>query len=581
MTNPETLNQPGSRRRTLITLRFLSLVILVALLMSRRSRDLYDPEALILLGLYLASIVAMFLLKTSFFEGKPVLFSLFALDTLLVSTGLYLSGLREWDLVAFYFLTILLAALAGDVKAGAGIGVLSCLLYFGLQWRLTGQGPALDTPELLKYPFLMVVALFSGYLAADSRAREEMARHMGSINEAISEQADRAIQKLVASERHLAALVLYHRLILGSIQTGIVVVHHDGRVKTFNPAAARITGVEGNRAEGRLLSELPDSFRPVAELMERSLREGKPYLQENLVIQDDRGEGLPVSLQTQLLSGGGGGALGVIATIKDLSLVKQMELQMRRSEKLAGLGEMAAAVAHEIKNPLNAVLGFAQRLSAKLDDPRLRDYAGIIVTEVNRMAAIVNDVLEYNRYRAPEKKPADLAGILDEVLVLVADRAAKAGVEVAVEADPLLPPVPMDRDKMKQVLLNLVLNAVNAMENGGTLAVRVRMETGALPAGQETDPDRTLLQQVFLQQRMVSVTVRDTGCGIARENLQKIFDPFFTTKTSGTGLGLSVCHKIVESHGGFMHVESRLGEGSEFSFYLPLPEEREAAYAVA
>jgi signal transduction histidine kinase len=117
-----------------------------------------------------------------------------------------------------------------------------------------------------------------------------------------------------------------------------------------------------------------------------------------------------------------------------------------------------------------------------------------------------------------------------------------------------------------------MFNAMNAMESGGTLTVRARVEEGMLPAYPASNLETPPQQPVFLRQKTASVSVKDTGCGIPRENLHKLFNPFFTTKTTGTGLGLSVCHKIVESHGGFMRVESQVGAGSNFIFYLPLEE---------
>lgn len=318
---------------------------------------------------------------------------------------------------------------------------------------------------------------------------------------------------------------------------------------------------------GSQLAGLPAIFQPIAGLMRRTLEEGKSFFQENLELKTP--QPAYISLQTTLLQTPDGDSMGVIATLRDISLVKQMELQLARSERLATLGEMAAGVAHEIKNPLNAILGFSQRLADKLADPKLKQYAEIIIEEVNRMAATINDVLEYNRTRIAAKEGMDFNAVLDDILILVAEKAGASNVQIIRDIDPGLPLVPMDRDKIKQVLLNLMFNAISAMESGGTLTVRARVEEGMLPADQVANPEKSLLQQVFLQQKMASITIKDTGCGIPRENIQKLFNPFFTTKTTGTGLGLSICHKIVESHGGFMRVESQVGAGSSFIFYLP------------
>jgi signal transduction histidine kinase len=163
--------------------------------------------------------------------------------------------------------------------------------------------------------------------------------------------------------------------------------------------------------------------------------------------------------------------------------------------------------------------------------------------------------------------------VVDGTVMLVAEKADAAGVEIELEVDRTLPPVPMDEDKIRQVLLNLMQNALHAMEKGGTLTVMAKMEEGMLPVGEAVSQESNILQQVFHQQKMVSIAVKDTGCGIPKENIHKLFNPFFTTKTTGTGLGLSICHKVIESHGGFMRVDSQVGVGSSFIFYLPLERE--------
>ncbi len=562
----------SEHRRVLITLRLLSLSIIALFLIFNRPPQEYEIHAVILLSFFFLSIIAMFFLFQAWLQTKLLLILIFFLDTFFVSCGLYLTGVKEWDLMAIYFLTIFICAMVRDLKECLGVGIAACFIYLFLQYRITGQFLMPDTATLLKLPFLLIVSTFSGYLAVDSRKREEVTRRYGKINESITAQADIAVKKLVSSEKHLKDLVNYHHLVLANIQTGIVVARQDGKVRTFNAAASRITGLDETRVVNYQLEELPAVFQPIANLMKRTLAEGKPLSQENVDVKKSKSEPVTLSLQTTLLKNPDGETLGIIATLKDISLVKQMEQQLVRSEHLATLGEMAAGVAHEIKNPLNAILGFSQRLADKLEDPKQKKYAEIIIEEVNRMAATISDVLEYSRYQKSSKELVDFNVALDDTMVIVTEKAGASNVQVIREIDPNLPLIPMDKDKIKQVLLNLMLNAINAMEEGGTLTVRARVEEGMLPADQMLNPDQTLLQQVFLQQKMVSVSIQDTGCGISKENLHKLFTPFFTTKTTGTGLGLSICHKIVESHGGFMRVESQLGAGSTFILYLPLEE---------
>lgn len=572
----ETVSAPSAprlQRSVLISLRFLTLLVIATFLLFNRPSAARDSQVVLLLSVFLVSVLLMLFISRNGLEKKSVLFSVFLLDTFFVSYGLYLSGSRQWDLIILYFLTIFIAALTRDVASSIGVGLISCFVFAFLQYRLTGRWFEMETSTLLKMPFLFIVSTFSGYIASESRAREDQSRKFHEMNAIIAQQADVATQKLRETIRQVNALLEYHRRILASIQTGVVVCHRDQKVKTFNEEASRITALAPSEVEGKSLEELPPQLAPMRALMERTLREGRAFTQENVEIRLPRGDSIVISLQTSVLSGSDGSVLGVIATLKDMSLIKQMELQLLRNERLSALGEMAAGVAHEIKNPLNAIQGFAARLAQKMEDPSHKKYAEIIVEESKRMDTIINDVLEYNRTRKPEKRETDLHALLEEVLAFMPAKLEKSGVTLARELDPELPRVAVDPDKMKQVFLNLMINAIHAMPQGGTLTIRTRREEGMIPADRVEDAEAFLLQQVFLQQKMVSVTIQDTGCGIPKENIPRLFHPFYTTKTTGTGLGLSICHKLVEAHGGFIRVDSTVGVGSSFTVYLPLEEQ--------
>ncbi len=566
-----TVQKETPRRRLIVSIRFLTLVVTATMLLFNQTiHPNRENQIVIFIALYLISVLLTFVFSKSWLEKSGVLYTIFILDTAFISYGLYLNGTGDIDLYLIYFVTIFLSALTQEVKASIGVALLACFLYVFLQYRGSGHWLILDTPVLLRLPFLFAVATFSGYLASDVKERELLSEHNKEMTDAIAQQADIATRKLMESNRSLDALVEYHRRILACIKNGVIVAHQDLKIHTFNDAAVRITGCEEARVVGSRLDALPESLAPIALLMQRTLKDGKDYTQENVELVLPRSETITVSLQTMVLRGSDGAVLGAIATLKDVSLFKQMEMQLIRSEKLSALGEMAAGVAHEIKNPLNAVQGFSQRLVSKLEDPNLKKYAEIIVDEVRRMDTIINDVLEYNRTNKTVKTLGDINAVLEGSFLFLAMKLEKTGVTLVRELAEGLPPVPMDADKMKQVFMNLMINAVHAMQNGGTLTIRSRMEEGMIPAAPGIDSTDAMLQQVFLQQKMVSVMVRDTGCGIPKENLSKLFHPFFTTKAVGTGLGLSICNKIVEGHGGFIRVDSKVGEGTAFTVYMPL-----------
>lgn len=222
---------------------------------------------------------------------------------------------------------------------------------------------------------------------------------------------------------------------------------------------------------------------------------------------------------------------------------------MARRERLAGLGDVAAAFAHEVRNPLNAVSIGLQRLRAEFNPEPAGEYAqfvDLMQGEVRRLNTIVEEFIALARPLPVKPLPMDAADLVRETAALVEPEARQAGVELRVAAPPALPLV-ADRDHLKQVLLNLVLNAVQAMrEAGGTLSIEA--------AG---------------SREAVTLTVADTGPGIPLDALPRIFDPYFTTKSGGLGLGLTIARRIVEAHGGALEADSQPGRGARFRVSLP------------
>ena len=237
--------------------------------------------------------------------------------------------------------------------------------------------------------------------------------------------------------------------------------------------------------------------------------------------------------------------------------LEETQAQLIRSAKLAAVGELAAGVAHEINNPLTSIIGFTRLLLDDLsaDEPTRADLE-IIDREAARTRRIVQSLLDFARTSEPLLAPVDLNALVEETVLLVCTRTvlAKVSLEKSLSS---LPPVMLDANQIKQVLVNLLNNAVQAMPGGGYLGVTTRLKECKIDGASS---------------QMAVVEIRDSGMGISSENLGRIFDPFFTTKEvgQGTGLGLSVSYSIVEKHNGRIEVESAPGKGSTFSLLLPI-----------
>ena len=238
------------------------------------------------------------------------------------------------------------------------------------------------------------------------------------------------------------------------------------------------------------------------------------------------------------------------------------EAETARSEKLASVGLLAAGIAHELNNPLTGVLTFTTLLRKKLPDGNPdADDLDLVIRETKRCAAIIRRLLDFAREKTPEKKFTDINRVIEDTARIIERPASFRDIEIAMDLDPALPPVWVDADLIKQVIMNMLVNAQHAIEHEGSITVRSRR----CPQPRSPEPGMAPVD-------MVEISVIDTGCGIPEKNLKRIFDPFFTSKEvgKGTGLGLSVSHGIVRAHGGAIEVESTVGAGSTFRVSLPV-----------
>ncbi|MDE2112075.1 MAG: HAMP domain-containing protein [Alphaproteobacteria bacterium] len=245
------------------------------------------------------------------------------------------------------------------------------------------------------------------------------------------------------------------------------------------------------------------------------------------------------------------------------------QAEAAQGEKLASVGLLASGIAHELNNPLTGVLTFSHLLREKMPDgSQDAEDMDLVIRETKRCAVIIRRLLDFARDKPLEKKFADLNQIIKETTRFVERPAHLNNIDISLDLDPALPEIWGDPDQMKQVVMNLLVNAQHAIDGEGSIVIRTRRlpQPKALQAGATPVP-------------AVELSIRDTGCGISKENLGRIFDPFFTTKEVGigTGLGLSVTHGIVEAHGGTIELESEVGKGSTFRVYLPLTKSPEVA----
>ncbi len=417
------------------------------------------------------------------------------------------------------------------------------------------------------------------------------------------------IKQLEVHNRQLADLKAYHEDIIQSITEGIVVVDRNMIVTSFNDAGGRVSRQAPEGAIGRKIFDvLPALDTPACRhAFEQAIRCGVPteigevtYLlggdgkggEDGKGARDarDTRDKVIVNLKVSPLKNAGGDVYGAVLLSDDITERRRLETQLIQSDRLAALGQLAAGVAHEINTPLTLISGYTEILAGAIgaDSPGA-SYLKTIAEEADRIAEIVRSLLSFARPGTTPSGKCRVNEAVERTLKIFGGQMAHKGVEVRLDLDRTDPEAAIDAGELQQVLLNMVLNAIQAMPDGGLLAISTRVcerpaadnfgtvtqgagrngraivvgggQRGA-SAGGAASPGAG---------RAVEIVITDTGCGIPEENLSRIFDPFFTTKEmgKGTGLGLSVSFGIVEKHGGSIKVESEVGKGTTFTITLP------------
>ncbi len=395
----------------------------------------------------------------------------------------------------------------------------------------------------------MVLGTFAMYYRDSRSPKEEDHR----LIEMATNLAGIAIERKRGEE----ALKRERDFIAAVLQTAgalVVVLDTEGRIVRFNRACEQASGyrfeeVKGQRVWDFLL--VPEEMEGVKAAFEDLWTKGLPNTHENFWVRKD-GERRRIVWSNTVILNLRGSVEHVIATGLDVTEVKQMQEQLRRTERLAELGTLASGMAHEIGTPMNVIQGRAEYLLQRTTEEPIKKGLATIIAQVERITKIMNQLLTFARRRPIERKPMDLKKTIADCLDIVQERLKQHRVEVETSYAEPLPLVYADPDQMSQVLLNLVLNAIQAMPEGGRLSLALEPEGPGM-----------------------KLSVADTGSGMPAETLNKIFDPFFTTKDvgAGTGLGLTVVHGIVEDHGGAIHVYSVPGRGTTFTIHLPIHRE--------
>jgi two-component system sensor histidine kinase PilS (NtrC family) len=458
------------------------------------------------------------------FLGGQVLF-----DLAMVTVVVHITGGTQSQFAALYIIVIAMAALALTVSAGLLVAALACALYFADVILL--HRSELEFGLWLQLVVFAGVALSSGYIAA--RLREANAGH--------AELAAELVKVRLQAEE-----------ILRNIRSGIVTVDRDGTLLYANPAASTLLGVDLSSAVGRPVLNTLERISPALAALERAVMRGvRTSRAEGLVVTSKRH--FPIGLNTTMTEGEGGdadeaaGVTNATAIFQDISDQKRLDSLHMRTQRLEAVAELSASLAHEIKNPLASIRSAVEQIGrSPRATPDEQTLAALIVRESDRLARLLSEFLDFSRVRVSRVERLNVGDVARGAANLAAAYPGRTdGVRVVCETpeDPVV--IEGDEDLLHRSFFNLVLNAVQASPAGRDVRVQVSaIDTDQAPTG------------VFLERGGAAIRVIDEGPGIPVEVRDRLFDPFFTTKPGGSGLGLAIVHRAIESHRGFVFVDS-------------------------
>lgn len=465
-----------------------------------------------------------------------------AVDLLFETALIAVTGGIESPFSFLYVITIVSACIFFHRKGGVLTAAAATFLFGTLVNLQYAHVPPFDSPivlgnkEVFYMLFLYMITFFT----------------VGSLSGRLSE-------RLHEKEVGFSKLRVFTEDIVESIASGLVTTDLSGKITSFNRSASEMTGFKPEEAVGSIWwelfswEEIRDRYRDLAVTGVPQRFDGE--------ISTKKGERCLLGVTISPLRNEHGGQIGIIGTFQDLTQLKSLEEEMQKKERLATIGEMAAGMAHEIRNPLASLSGSIEVLKGDLNlrDEHLK-LMEIAVREAERLNSIITQFLLYAKPLPPRRRRTDLHSLLSETVQLLQNNPEyhdRIRVSLLIPAEPLM--ILIDPDQIRQVFWNLSMNAFQAMPEGGELTISTR----------RADPRKT--KTVAPLEEKVEILFTDTGGGIRKEDLPKIFYPFFTTKSSGSGLGLSIVQRIIEEHTGEIRVESS-PKGTTFFVTLPLDE---------
>ena len=512
---------------------------------------------------YLVTIFYAFLLNRAK-DLRRFTFVQLLLDHFFIIGLVYFTGGRDSFFPITYIFTIIGSSIIFYQKGAFFSASLATLLYGLLllfqyhRWiDPVGQLPILFEASQIFYSLILYMTTF--YIVA-------------FLSSTISEELKRKGRELIQKQDDYNQLETFNRNIVQSLDSGLLTIDLEGRINFLNRTAEKILNANGDSLRNVSVYTLfPKILERIEQINKKSTGPSSEYQRYETPFIHPTGQRVHLGFSISPLTGPDGSLMGHTLIFQDITKFKEMEEQMIRFDKMAAIGQLAAGMAHEIRNPLTSLTGSIQMLKSELVlDPSNHRLMDIILRESERLNSLITDFLLFAQPPRTHKALSKIGIIIDETIDLFLNSTEHPeDIQILRPKDPQNILVRIDPDQMKQVLWNLFLNASQAMSNRGEIRIQIEKNENGFPSPSPLWPSSRKTKT------WVKVAISDSGSGIAPQEKEKIFEPFYTTKEGGTGLGLSIVHKIIENHQGMIKVESDVGRGSTFAIFLPTDEDEE------
>jgi two-component system sensor histidine kinase PilS (NtrC family) len=506
---------------------------------------------------YLVTIIyGLFLKKTR--DPKKFAFIQIALDHLFIIGLIYFTGGVE----SFFPITYIFSIIGSSIlfyKRGAFLSASFSTLLYGLlllfqfyRWiNPSGQSPA-SAFEAGHTFYSLVIYMATFYIVA-------------FLSSTISEELRKKKKELIQKQADYHQLETFNRNIIQSLDSGLLTIDLSGKIIFINRTGEKIlTRNAGELKDTFIYGLFPKIDGVIDHAKKKSSAISSDYQRYETLLTNHDGRKIYLGFSISPLTDPEGSLIGHTLIFQDITKFKEMEEQMKRGDKMAAIGVLAAGMAHEIRNPLASLSGSIQMLKSELTlNDTQQHLMEITLRESERLNALITDFLLFAHPPQIHKTPYPIGRIINETLDLfIHSPSFHDGIRILRPNGHEEIRVSIDPDQMKQVFWNLFINAAQAISDGGE--IRIQMGKGNAWEGASLPVSPPLREKEW-----VKISIADSGNGIVPEEKEKIFEPFFTTKENGTGLGLSIVHKIIENHNGLIKVESELNRGATFTVFLP------------